>query len=343
MTATAATDDNAIVDTAVADVATTDVEVAEATTEAIVEVAEANVEVAEAIVEVAEAIVEVAEATAEEVADTVADVVDTVAASPATEAPVEAPAFPVLPVPPPQPPQPVAPVLPVLPVKKIVFALPGDTFSSKFLISWTSTISKLWETRKYDIMISPATGSFVPFVRMTTLGLDVLRGQEQKPFGGQPFDVWITIDSDIVFTYEQVEKLIEATEEHPVVAGMYRMSDLVNYAFVKEWDTSYFKANGTFKFIKPEDIEVWKKETDFKYFPVVYSGMGFMAIRKEVFDNIKYPYFDSEVMTIEADDGKVIRDICSEDVSFCKKITQAGYQIMVNTDIRVGHIKSLVI
>ena len=256
---------------------------------------------------------------------------DTVAAPPATEAPVEAPAFPVLPVPTAQP------------VKKIVFALPGDTFSSKFLISWTSTISKLWETRKYDIMISPATGSFVPFVRMTTLGLDVLRGQEQKPFGGQPFDVWITIDSDIVFTYEQVEKLIEATEEHPVVAGMYRMSDLVNYAFVKEWDTSYFKANGTFKFIKPEDIEVWKKETDFKYFPVVYSGMGFMAIRKEVFDNIKYPYFDSEVITIEADDGKVIRDICSEDVSFCKKITQAGYQIMVNTDIRVGHIKSLVI
>lgn len=300
------TDDNAIVDTAVADVAT-------------VEVAEATVEVAEAV------------------ADTVADVVDTVAAPLATEAPVEAPAFPVLPVPTAQP------VAPVLPVKKIVFALPGDTFSSKFLISWTSTISKLWETRKYDIMISPATGSFVPFVRMTTLGLDVLRGQEQKPFGGQPFDVWITIDSDIVFTYEQVEKLIEATEEHPVVAGMYRMSDLVNYAFVKEWDTSYFKANGTFKFIKPEDIEVWKKETDFKYFPVVYSGMGFMAIRKEVFDNIKYPYFDSEVITIEADDGKVIRDICSEDVSFCKKITQAGYQIMVNTDIRVGHIKSLVI
>jgi GT2 family glycosyltransferase len=121
------------------------------------------------------------------------------------------------------------------------------------------------------------------------------------------------------------------------------MADLTNYAFVKDWDTSYFKENGTFKFIKPEDIEVWKKETEFKYFSVVYSGMGFMAIRKEVFDNIKYPYFDSEIVTIQADDGTVIRDICSEDVSFCKKITQAGYQIMVNTDIRVGHIKSLVI
>jgi hypothetical protein len=230
-----------------------------------------------------------------------------------------------------------------IPLKKIVFALPGDNFSSKFLIAWTATISRLWETRRYDIMISPATGSYVPFVRMTTLGLDVLRGEDQKPFNGQHFDVWITIDSDVVFTFEQVVNLIESTEEHPVVAGMYRMADLVNFAFVKDWDETYFKERGTFQFITPEDIEKWKKETEFKYFPVVYSGMGFMAIRREVFDKIKYPYFDSEILTITREDGTVIRDICSEDVSFCKKITQAGYQIMVNTDIRVGHLKSLII
>ena len=230
-----------------------------------------------------------------------------------------------------------------VPLKKIVFALPGDNFSSKFLIAWTATISRLWETRRYDIMISPATGSYVPFVRMSTLGLDVLRGEDQKPFNGQHFDVWITIDSDVVFTFEQVVNLIESTEEHPVVAGMYRMADLVNFAFVKDWDETYFKEKGTFQFITPEDIEKWKQETKFKYFPVVYSGMGFMAIKKEVFDKIKYPYFDSEILTITREDGTVIRDICSEDVSFCKKITQAGYQIMVNTEIRVGHLKSLVI
>ena len=238
---------------------------------------------------------------------------------------------------------PVTTVPPTGTVKKIVFALPGDNFSSKFLISWTATISKLWETRRYDIMVSPATGSYVPFVRMTTLGLDVLRGEDQKPFNGQPFDIWITIDSDIIFTYEQVIKLIESTDEHPVVAGMYRMADLVNYAFVKDWDETYFKEKGVFQFITPEDIEKWKKETEFKYFPVVYSGLGFMAIRKEVFDKIKYPYFDSEILTIKNQDGTVIRDICSEDVSLCKKITQSGYQIMINTDIRVGHLKSLII
>ena len=228
-------------------------------------------------------------------------------------------------------------------LKRIIFALPGDNFSSKFLISWTSTISKVMDMRKYDILSSPATGSFVSFVRMKTLGLDTLRGDNQKPFDNQDFDVWITIDSDIIFTPEQVIDLIDSTEHHPVVAGMYRMSDLVNYAFVKDWDINYFKENGTFKFSTPEEIEVWKKETSFKYYPVAYTGMGFMAVKKEVFDKMRYPYFDSELHIIETDDGKTIRDISSEDVAFSKNIIKAGYQIMINTDIRVGHLKSLVI
>lgn len=228
-------------------------------------------------------------------------------------------------------------------LKKIIFALPGDNFSSKFLIAWTATISKLWDMRKYDIMISPSTGSFVSFVRMHTLGLDTLRGEDQKPFNNQDFDIWITIDSDIVFTPDQVVELIESTEQHPVVAGMYRMSDLTNYAFVKDWDIEYFKKNGSFKFCTPDEIETWKKETEFKYYPVVYSGMGFMAVKKEVFDKLKYPYFNSELEVIECEDGKKIRDICSEDVAFSKNINKAGYQIMINTNIRVGHIKPLII
>ena len=228
-------------------------------------------------------------------------------------------------------------------MKRVIFALPGDNFSSKFLISWTSTISKVMDTRKYDILISPATGSYVSFVRMKTLGLDTLRGDTQKPFNNEDFDLWVTIDSDIIFTPEQVIELIESTEHHPVVAGMYRMADLTNYAFVKDWDINYFKENGTFKFSTPEEIDVWKKETSFKYYPVSYTGMGFMAVKKEVFDKMRYPYFDAELNIIIADDGKVIRDICSEDVAFSKNIIKAGYQIMINTDIRVGHLKQLVI
>ena len=83
--------------------------------------------------------------------------------------------------------------------KKIVIGLPGDNFSSKFLISWTGALNVLWESQKYEIIISPGVSSFVTFARMQTLGLDVLRGVQQKPFNNLDFDVWITIDSDIIF------------------------------------------------------------------------------------------------------------------------------------------------
>ena len=223
--------------------------------------------------------------------------------------------------------------------KKIIFALPGDNFSSKFLISWTETLHILIQLQKYEITIMPSIGSFVSFVRMKTLGLDTLRGDKQKVFNGEDFDLWITIDSDIIFTPQQIIELIESTKEHPVVAEMYRMSDLTHYAFVKDWDVEYFKKHGTFKFSTPEEIEKCKK----KYIPVSYSGMGFMAIKKEVFDKMKYPYFDAELQIIKCDDGKILRDLCSEDVAFCKNIINAGYEIMINTNLRVGHIKPFVI
>jgi hypothetical protein len=227
--------------------------------------------------------------------------------------------------------------------KKIVFGLPGDNFSSKFLLSWTATINALWESKKYDIVVSTGVSSFVTFARMQTLGLDVMRGIGQKPFDNMDFDVWLTIDSDIIFTPQQIIDLIESTEQHPVVSGMYRMSNLTSYTIVKDWDTEYFAKNGTFKFLTPEEVTKWKTETNLKYLPVHYTGLGFFAITKDVLRKMTYPYFNSEIQEIITDDGKILRDICSEDVSFCKNILKLGIPIVINTDIRVGHNKLIVI
>jgi len=227
--------------------------------------------------------------------------------------------------------------------KTVIIGLPGDTFSSKFLVSWTNTLSYLWKQGKYNFIVSTGVNSFVPFARMQTLGLNVMRGCDQKPFDGLQYDVYMTIDSDVIFTAEQVIELIESTEKHPVVSGMYRMADLTNFAVVKDWDISYFVKNGSFQFVTQELLDNWKKETDLKFMPVDYVGLGFFACRKEVLDKMKYPYFDGEVKEIVLENGTKIRDISSEDVCFCKNIAKAGYNIFLNTDIRVGHLKPLVI
>ena len=223
-------------------------------------------------------------------------------------------------------------------MKTVAIALPGREFSGNFLKNWSQTLLTLTQ-KGYKIIMMNEYSSFVPFSRMKTLGLDVLRGATQVPFNGVvDYDVWLTIDSDIFFIPEQVIELIEDTDKYPVVSGLYRMSDLQHYAAVKEWDDEYFKKHGTFEFLKVKDLD-----TSEKYMKVAYNGMGFFACRKGVIENLKYPYFSYPLIEIETEDGKVLRDMCSEDVAFCKNLKDAGYPVIVNTSLRVGHEKTLVI
>jgi len=227
--------------------------------------------------------------------------------------------------------------------KTVVIALPGREYSGNFLVAWTKALHALWRNG-YEAVVVNRFSSFVTFSRMQTLGLDVLRGIEQKPFNGQlTYDVWVSIDSDIVFSPEQLIDLIESTELHPVVSGMYRMSDLKHYAIVADWDETYFSQNGSFKFLSMEDVETWKGASGQKFMPVSYAGMGFWAMRREALDSLKYPFFDAPLQEIKMPDGTIIRDMCSEDVAFCKNLEKAGYTVMVHTDLRVGHEKPIVI
>jgi sugar phosphate isomerase/epimerase len=218
---------------------------------------------------------------------------------------------------------------------KVVIALPGRTFSGTFLMNWTQTVMTL-SRKGYEVVVTNEYSSYVTYSRMKTLGLDVLRGSDQVPFGGTlNYDVWLTIDSDIIFTPEQVIELIEDTKKYPVVSGLYRMQDRVHFAAVQEWNVEYFKKYGSFEFMRDLPAD--------KYVPVAYNGMGFFACRRGVIEKLKYPYFSYPLVEIEAEDGKILRDTCSEDVSFCKNLTDAGFEIMVNTGLHVGHEKTVVL
>jgi hypothetical protein len=200
-------------------------------------------------------------------------------------------------------------------------------------MNWSQTLMTL--TKKgYDFMVTNEYSSFVTFSRMKTLGLDVLRGADQKPFGGQvEYDVWLTIDSDIVFTPEQVVELLEDTKKYRVVSGLYRMQDMKHMACVKEWNTDYFKKTGSFEFMKADELE-----REDKYISVAYNGMGFFACRREVLEKMKYPYFSYPLIEFDG-----LKDMCSEDVAFCKNLKDIGFDVTVNTTLRVGHEKTLVI
>ena len=220
--------------------------------------------------------------------------------------------------------------------KNVIIAFPGKEFSGTFLMQWSESLLKLTQLG-YKIALTNDYSAYVPFTRMMTLGLDTMRGNEQKPFDGKvDYDVWVTIDSDIIFTPKHLIELIEDTDKYPVISGMYKMSNSKYIAAVKEWNLVHFIKNGVYEFIDPETFD-----KDLKHHEVAYVGMGFMACTREVLEKIEYPYFNYPTEELEVD-GKTISQIFSEDVSFSKRVTDAGYKIIINTDLRIGHEKKLI-
>ena len=218
---------------------------------------------------------------------------------------------------------------------RVVFCMPGREYSREFLLAWSDLLMQA-SSKGHQVMISQNYSSVVHFARAKCLGGDVLKGPDQKPFQGEvEYDAMMWIDSDIVFKPEDFFRILESP--HDVTAGLYMMEDLQHLAVVKEWNEEYFKKNGSFEFMRPDELSSAPE-----YMPVAYAGMGWMLIRKGVVESLKYPWFRSDINSM-FDGDKMLIDLCSEDVSFCNALKAAGHPVHVDTKLRVGHQKKMII
>lgn len=222
----------------------------------------------------------------------------------------------------------------------VIFCIPGRTFSSLFLQSWTRLVSACAQ-QGINAILSNKYSSVVHFARAMCMGGDLVGGENQIPWQGEvKYDAVVWIDSDIVFNPEQVFALLQSP--HDVTCGLYMMADNKHFAVVKEWDLDYFRKNAHFPFMTEEQVGKLSNQEQ-PYTEVDYAGMGFMAIKKGIMEKLKYPWFFRPLERIEMDDGGVWVDMCSEDTAFCHNLKDAGVKIMLDTRIRVGHEKTVVL
>jgi hypothetical protein len=213
----------------------------------------------------------------------------------------------------------------------IVFCLPGSEFSGRFLDCWTELVSFCMLNNIRPIL-SRRQSCNIYFVRNMCLGADVSRGKDQKPFDGKvDYDYLMWIDSDIVFTPQHFINLLR--HEKDIVSGIYPMDGGETFATVKEWDEVFFKKHACFQFMKPDDLQ-GKNEL----IEVSYTGMGFMLIKKGVFEAMEYPWF----RPIEKRIGNMV-DFTMEDVGFCLTAKEKGFPVFIDPQVRVGHEKKVVI
>ena len=206
---------------------------------------------------------------------------------------------------------------------KVVFCIPGNNFSNRFLKCWTNLTRELHKRDiEYELL-----SQYIPNVykvRSLLLGADRKFGQYQTPWQGKKdYDYIMWIDSDQVFEPNDFFKLLEHDKD--IVSGLYLrkpQGDTLNDVPI---EFACFNENGKRLYtneVNGELIKVWS------------NGMGWMLVKKGVFEKIEYPWF-----------GPIIEGLGfhGEDVSFQIRAKDVGFESYVDTSIIVGHEKEVVL
>ena len=216
----------------------------------------------------------------------------------------------------------------------IVICAPGASFSREWVQCLTNATSEL--TRDgHTVQLSFAYDALVSYARCRTLLCETTRGVDQKPFDGKlEYDYIMWIDSDVLFSAEHVRMLLR--HDADIVSGAYLMQNNTHYPLVEDMNDADFLKDGHYKFLSRDDLN--EKPQD-ELFDAEYVGMGFMLVKKGVFEALKYPYFLTRVIDFGTD-GRVV-EMASEDVSFCMNARDAGFTVHVDPAVRVPHLKNV--
>ena len=206
---------------------------------------------------------------------------------------------------------------------KVIFCIPGNSFSNRFLKCWTNLTRELHKKDiEYELL-----SQYIPNVykvRSLLLGADRKFGQYQTPWQGKKdYDYIMWIDSDQVFEPNDFFKLLEHDKD--IVSGLYLrkpQGDTLNDIPIE------------FACFNEDGKKLYTNEVNGELIKVWSNGMGWMLIKKGVFEKIEYPWF-----------GPIIEGLGfhGEDVSFQLRAKDVGFDSYVDTSIVVGHEKEVVL
>lgn len=213
-------------------------------------------------------------------------------------------------------------------MSKVMICCPGNNFSIKFINSITKLLRYL-HSKGIEYKLSNAFSRNIYETRNKSLLGDPSIGDNQLPFNGEEYSHILWIDDDIVFKPEDFDILYKSNKD--VISGFYIMADGKQYAAVKVWDEEFFEKHGYFQFMTPNDIEDNNEPIQ-----IEYVGFGFLLIKKGVFEQFKYPWFEPTYLKI-----KNAEDFSMEDVTFCLKCKNKKIPVFAHPKVRVGHIKTI--
>jgi hypothetical protein len=204
----------------------------------------------------------------------------------------------------------------------VIIATPGHSMMNSYVKSLLQLVGKLNEKR-LTFAWSGEYSSHVANARELTLNGDNQNDiHEQRPFKGTlTYDKILWIDSDIAFNPDDAIKLIESDKE--IISGAYLLASGEVTAYKKMLGPGY-----TYDEVKAMTEPI----------KIEGCGFGFLAVKSGVFENMTRPWFQAAMTT--TDDG-ITFPIMGEDISWCKRVTDAGHEIWFDPSVKVTHHKMM--
>jgi hypothetical protein len=209
----------------------------------------------------------------------------------------------------------------------VVFATPGNSFTPGYVRSLLLSTNALNQEGLSWNWLNQG-GSLVAMARESTIGgYDTNNIEMTQPCSGDfTYDMIMWIDSDISWTPVDLFALYNSDKD--IISGCYLMED--------RHIPIYRQPRGG---MMPEQmLDDYKK-----LFKVAGAGFGFIAVKSGVFENMPRPWFGPvAVPSINEKTGERTEDfiLVGEDLSWCTKAINSGFDIWVDPDVRVIHQKT---
>ncbi len=227
--------------------------------------------------------------------------------------------------------------------KKIVFCLPGKSYSGKFLVNLVNLTTSL-TISECTVYMAQTESSCIHRLRNICGGGHPLNGLFQVPFSGDitDYDYILWIDSDILFSPKNFIDLLKADKD--IVTGWYYDIEknpacgFINKTYNKfkkkrsgpEINHPIYDKDNIYSFDFDEKVT---EKTD--PYTIDWCGMGWMLIKRGVMEKVQYPWFAPRNVRFSED----VIDCLSEDLSFQLNLKEAGFDIWLHPEVKVGHEK----
>ena len=209
----------------------------------------------------------------------------------------------------------------------VAIATPGHSMKAEYVRALVKTCARL-DSEGISYIWLNKYSSFVPSARELTATDTYSHNWETRVVGSGNFtcEKIFWIDSDIEWEVGDFLKLLESPLD--IISGLYQTHP-----------------NGTVAVNKPDflgrPLKINKDEFMLDDEPVEVGGVGFgfVAMKAEVLEKMKRPWF--LIDRVRWDDMPFDTNV-GEDYSFCNNAKKAGYKIWVDPLVRVLHHKETV-